>query len=124
MHHDRVSTNYPWLPHNIDPERNPIPDEHNGTKIQPLGNVKERYEKFMNGCVDYWGEEKGQLCIANEKSRIEMSTNQPRSMRNFTDTGFKKIRAPAHVYTLLKEFWDKNHMKEKNESWRAGNIYT
>eukprot|EP00977_Amphora_coffeiformis_P023544 scaffold13528_cov169-Amphora_coffeaeformis.AAC.14 len=25
MHHEKVSTNYPWLPHNADPANNPTP---------------------------------------------------------------------------------------------------
>jgi prolyl 4-hydroxylase len=128
MHHERVSTNYPWLPHNIDPVNNPIPEEYKDMVIQPLGNIQDVYERYMAGCIDYWetnnNTTRRNICNDNERGRIEMSTNQPRSMKNFTKMGFAKIRAPDHVFTLLKEFWDKNHMKESSESWSPGNIYT
>jgi hypothetical protein len=44
MQHERVSTNYPWLPHNIDPENNPIPDEYIGMPLQPLGDRQKAFE--------------------------------------------------------------------------------
>ncbi len=44
MQHDRVSTNYPWLPHNVDPENNPIPDEYIGMPLQPLGDRQKAFE--------------------------------------------------------------------------------
>jgi hypothetical protein len=44
MQHDRVSTNYPWLPHNVDPENNPIPVEYIGMPLQPLGDRQKAFE--------------------------------------------------------------------------------
>ena len=29
-------------------------------------------------------------------------------MYNYTKLGYTKIRAPDHVFSLIKEFWDKN----------------
>jgi len=44
MHHSRVSTNYPWLPHNVDPENNPVPEEYIGMPLQPLGNRQQVFD--------------------------------------------------------------------------------
>jgi hypothetical protein len=44
--------------------------------------------------------------------------------QNYTDVGFKKIRAPEKVFKLIKEFWDKNKDKGKPENWGIGNTYT
>ena len=126
MHHGSVSTNYAWLPHNVDPINNPVPEEYVGMAIQPLGNVMDRYEKYIQGCVDKYGglEGKGQLCINTERDRWEMSKRQPQSMKNYTKYGYTKIRAPEHVYSLLREFWDKNKHQQTSEKWYAGNVYT
>jgi len=37
--------------------------------------------------------------------------------------GYTKMKAPEHVFRLIKEFWDKNRGKEKLEKWHPGNIY-
>lgn len=123
MHHRNISTNYPWLPHNVNPDKYPVPDEYKDMKIQPLGNVTERYFHYMNGCVTKFGK-KGARCWENEYDRIDMSLRQPQSMKNYTKMGFTKIRAPAHVFQLLKEFWDANKENQKPENWYAGNVYT
>jgi hypothetical protein len=44
MHHVSVSTNYPWLPHNMDPVNNPIPEEYREMPLQPLGDRHKVYE--------------------------------------------------------------------------------
>jgi prolyl 4-hydroxylase len=126
MHHRSVSTNYPWLPHNIDPENHPTPPEYVDMKIQPLGDINERYEHYMNGCVNAYGglEGRGARCIENETDRWKMSLRQPQSMKNYTKMGYTKIRAPDRVYELLKEFWDKNKQFQKPEKWYPANIYT
>jgi hypothetical protein len=45
-------------------------------------------------------------------------------LQNYTKYGFTKIRAPEHVFKLIKEFWDINRDKSKPENWPAGNTYT
>lgn len=125
MHHPGVSTNYPWLLHNSKPGLL-SPDRYKDMVLQPLGNVQERYERYMNGCYEYYEKTRGKgiRCNETEESRLAMSMRQPQSMRNYTKEGFKKIRAPDHVFNLLKEFWDKNKDKKKPERWSIGNIYT
>mmetsp|Transcript_9685 Transcript_9685/g.22291 ORF Transcript_9685/g.22291 Transcript_9685/m.22291 type:complete len:359 (-) Transcript_9685:1146-2222(-) len=44
--------------------------------------------------------------------------------QNYTDTGFKKIRAPEEVRRLLTAHWERNKDRKKMEQWGAGNVYT
>lgn len=127
MHHDHVSTNYPWLPHNVDPTI-PTPEEYRNMPIQPMGEASQkRYEDYIQGCVDYYNAQqmpKGERCWYNERDRIDMTLRQPQSVYNYTKLGFTKIRAPDLVFSLLRAFWDNNHGKEEPERWIPGNIYT
>lgn len=126
MHHAPVSTNYAWLPHNQQSDI-PIPDEYKDMPVQPLGDMQSKYENYVQGCVDYYnnqGNHKGERCLTNEKDRLAMSLRQPQSVYNYTQMGYTKIRAPDHVFQLLKEFWDKNKEKESLERWAPGNVYT
>jgi prolyl 4-hydroxylase len=122
MHYPNVSTNYPWLTHNVDSSL-VVPTEYEGMPIQPLGNRQEFYNNMIQGCIDYYGD-KADRCLVHEKDRIEMNLRQPQSMKNFTEFGVRKIPAPPHVWKLLQDFWDKNHGKEVPENWPAGNTYT
>jgi prolyl 4-hydroxylase len=127
MHHAYASTNYPWLPHNVDPSIE-TPEEYKDMPIQPLGDMDKKHTDYMQGCVDFYtesgGPKKGKRCLDNERDRIDMSLRQPASMRNYTELGYTKIRAPEHVFKLIQEFWEANKGKEKMERWPQGNIYT
>lgn len=123
IHRGKVSTNYPWLPHNVDPENNPTPPEYEGMPIQWLGNIQERYDKFMQGCRDHYGKRKG-ACDSTERDRVAMSLRQPHSMQNYTDIGFKKIRCPDKLWSLLTDFWEKNKDNRSPENWGTGSTYT
>jgi prolyl 4-hydroxylase len=122
IHHERMSTNYEWLPHNVDTTRQ-TPREYKDMVPQPLGNRQEFYNNFLDSCIKHFGKQ-GKRCVANESQRISMSLRQPQSMQNYTELGFKKIRAPPEVYSLIKEFWDKNKDKATLENWGVGNSYT
>jgi prolyl 4-hydroxylase len=74
--------------------------------------------------MDFYGPSKGKRCLATERDRIEMSLRQPASMQNYTEVGFKKIKAPPEVFSLIKEFWSRNKDKGKLEQWGTGNTYT
>ena len=76
MHTLELSNNYPWLPHNLDPENNPIPPEYKDMPIQPLGNKREFYNNFMQGCRNYYGKQ-GSTCDDVEVDRVEMGLLQP-----------------------------------------------
>lgn len=91
--------------------------------VQPLGNRQAFYDEMIQGCVKYYGN-KGYRCLEYEADRVEMTLRQPQSMENYTDMGFKKIRAPENVWKLIKEFWDRNKNDQSNENWPTGNTYT
>uniref|UniRef100_A0A7S4RGF3 Uncharacterized protein n=1 Tax=Ditylum brightwellii TaxID=49249 RepID=A0A7S4RGF3_9STRA len=123
IHRKNLSTNYAWLPHNQDPENNPTPKKYEGMPIQVMGNKQAEYDEFLKGCRKHYGK-RGSACDTTEKGRVNMSLQQPKSMQNYTDLGFKKIKAPEAVFKLVKEFWDANHENQKAENWPAGNTYT
>lgn len=87
-----------------------------------LGDRKQFYEDYMQGCRDYYGK-KAKACDSTEKDRLEMSLGQPQSMVNYTSTGFKKIRAPDDVMKLLYSHWETNKNAKEKEVWSTGNIY-
>eukprot|EP00571_Detonula_confervacea_P012213 CAMPEP_0172297392 /NCGR_PEP_ID=MMETSP1058-20130122/432_1 /TAXON_ID=83371 /ORGANISM="Detonula confervacea, Strain CCMP 353" /LENGTH=525 /DNA_ID=CAMNT_0013006541 /DNA_START=229 /DNA_END=1809 /DNA_ORIENTATION=+ len=129
IHHQKLSDNYAWLPHNVDPENNPTPPEYEGKNVQYLGNKQQEYDEFMKGCEAHYGGGHGRsssACYTTERDRVEMSFRQPAGMQNYTELGFKKIRAPKEVWDRVKKFWDENK-DEKNwqaENWPKGNTYT
>lgn len=82
MAHASVSTNFPWLPHNMDPSIE-IPEEYKGMVIQPLSDRQSFYENLIKGCEDSY-DGKGARCIENEKDRIAMTLRQPQSMKVYT----------------------------------------
>ena len=79
MHANRASTNYPWLPHNMNPGNISTPQEFVGVPVQPLGDRDSIYDRYMQGCRDYWGD-RGSVCDAYERDRIAMNIRQPKSM--------------------------------------------
>ena len=87
MHHNFVSDNYAWLPHNLDPSL-PVPDEYKDKPIQHLGDRQSFYNEFLDGCVKFYGEKGGRRCISTERDRIEMSLRQPQSMQVCGSTPF------------------------------------
>ena len=79
MQSNKVSNNYDWLPHNIDPNL-PTPPEFEGVPVQKLGNKQQFYEDYMQGCRDHWGEKDAHHCDNTERDRIAMNIRQPKSM--------------------------------------------
>jgi hypothetical protein len=79
MQHGKVSTNYPWLPHNVDPSI-PTPPEYRGMPINPLGDRQSAYDEFIQGCIKHFGK-RGQRCLETENDRFAMSLRQPQSMQ-------------------------------------------
>lgn len=122
MQYSEVSTNYPWLPHNVDPSK-PVPAKYKDMVLQPLGDKQSFYKDFLQECEEAFGK-KGKRCVQTELDRIAMTLRQPQSMQNYTKTGYKKMKAPPEVWSLVKKFWDANKNSEKPESWGIGNTYT
>lgn len=75
IHHNTISNNYAWLPHNLDPSLE-TPRKYRDMPVQPLPHRQEFYDSFLQSCVDAFGK-KGQRCRDTERDRIEMSLRQP-----------------------------------------------
>ena len=80
----------------------------------------ERYDKMIKGCYAAYSYRE---CDANERARIEMSLEQPATQVNYTEIGFKKMRAPEGAWKPLINYWAENKNKEKLEQWPRGNTY-
>lgn len=124
IHHSTVSYNFDYLDHNAEPDLYSASPEFKEMPLQILGDRQAFYENLMRGCRDHYGKKRGKACDSNERDRIRMNLRQPQSMQNYTDIGFKKIRAPAKVYRLLSDFYERNKGKETLEKWSEGNTYT
>lgn len=83
MHYSKVSDNFAWLPHNVDPVHNDVPPELKDMVIQPLGDKNKEYEEFLQGCKEKWGTSGAARCQQNENDRIAMTLRQPQSMVRF-----------------------------------------
>jgi prolyl 4-hydroxylase len=116
------------------------------TKLKDTFGDKQRlYDDFMNGCRASIPE--GDASSCNDEFRINMNVNQPAGMRvciymervfsfdwekltflctfflqNYTRLGFKKIRAPEKVFSMLQDFWERNKDKQYTE-WKSINVY-
>lgn len=119
--HKRISTNYPWLPHNVDPANNPTPKQYEDVPIQPLGNRQEIYNEHLKGCREFY--ENARQCDVYEYDRMLMNMRQPMSMQNYTEVGFLKTKAPKEIIDLMTKFWDQNHLNQEVEAWPEGNTY-
>jgi hypothetical protein len=111
--------NYPW-DHSF-----PIYWPEDKLLDGPLGSAASRrefYQEFMQGCREHEGI-KANRCDLNERDRLAMTRRQAVSMVNYTDVGFKKIRAPKRVRELLFDYWNKNKVNKKQEVWGTGNTY-
>jgi len=83
-----------------------------------LGDKKSMYQTFMEDC-NMASKRKGEEpCDDSENHRIYMNAHQPRSMKNYTKSGFHKQKAPEVLFALLKKFWENNrHTKKKQVEW-------
>lgn len=121
--HGRVSTNYPDLPHNRDPEHVETPKVYKNMPIQPLGDRQQLYLDYLEGCRQKFAPMDSYKCDQFEYDRMIMNRRQPQSMMNLTKTGFAKIRAPPKLKKLIDEFWQANKNHQVEENWGEGNSY-
>lgn len=120
-----ISDNYAWLPHNADPVHHPsVPRRYRHMPVQMLGDQKTAYNDILAGCKKHYGMIKGTACSITERDRMAMNKRQPASMTNYTDLGFKKVRAPEKVFKLVQQFWERNKDLASPESWFTGNTFT
>lgn len=123
IHQSVVSTNYDWLPHNMDPDNAKVPSKYENMPVQPLGDKRSFYDEVIKGCQEFYSDA-SHMCKSTEKDRVNMNLRQPKSMQNYTDIGFKKIRAPAELMNLLTSFYEINRKLASEEKWFKGNTYT
>jgi hypothetical protein len=90
-------------------------------KLRPGTFQAERYNHFLQGCFDKYSKS---ACLGSERSRISLNLKQPMAQQNYTDIGFKHIKAPIEAYAPLKKFWDDHHEHQEIEQWPPGNTYT
>jgi len=92
--------------------------------LQPLGDRAEAYVKHLQGCRNHYKDSgHSESCDLFEYHRMLMNQRQPQSMKNYTDVGFLKTKAPASVIELINTFWNQNQHKGRPEAWQDGNIY-
>ena len=41
-------------------------------------------------------------------------------LNNYTKLGYAKIKAPGHVFKLIRDFWETNKDKQSPEPWPVG----
>jgi hypothetical protein len=114
------------------------------------------YDAFMEACRASAEGMAETYCNHDESFRIQMNSEQPRSVRcsvddyslvdnastylrlrryvvcllfgttvqvrNYTETGFLKIKAPEAVFSLVKEFWE-NNKDEQTVEWKHPSSY-
>jgi prolyl 4-hydroxylase len=80
----------------------------------------KRYEELMNGCYAKFSKRE---CDATERARLDMNKRQPASQHNYTEIGFKKLKAPKAAWDPLIAFYQMYKDDFKPENWPRGNTY-
>jgi hypothetical protein len=64
--------------------------------------------------------------IRNWDSKVSSRKSQKFRSSSTLSDGFssEEIKAPDHIYRMVKDFWDANKDKAKTENWGMGNTYT
>jgi hypothetical protein len=105
-----------------------LKDEHYGVDVSfPIHHsidkksyFGQKYSEYIQGCYDKYSKRE---CDANDRARMDMNYDQPRSQHNYTDMGFKKIRAPDSVMKPILKFYEKYKGQDVPEKWPRGNVY-
>jgi prolyl 4-hydroxylase len=103
MHYASVSSNYPWLEHNVNPNV-PTPKEYEDMVPQPLGNRQQFYKEYLDSCRESFGTKGSRRCTSNELDRIAMTLRQPQSMQNYTGVGYKSKWMNVYVFYQIRYF--------------------
>jgi prolyl 4-hydroxylase len=84
----------------------------------PIGH--QRYQDMMKGCYEKYSKRE---CDGTERARMDMNMAQPGSQHNYTEIGFKKLKAPPAAWAPLIAFYEANKNNLKPENWPRGNTY-
>jgi hypothetical protein len=83
------------------------------------------YDKYIQDCqtaaVSQYNKP-GMNCRREEKYRLDMNKFQPQSVRNYTQAGYTKIRAPPGLFALIQSFYNENKGRDEIE-WAGINTY-
>ena len=85
-----------------------------------LGDDKQAmYDNHIARCREAAGpkDRADAHCYVDEYHRMQMNMFQPRSMYNYTQKGFHKLRVPNDLFAAIKAFWDINKDKEGEVEW-------
>jgi prolyl 4-hydroxylase len=90
-------------------------NEREVSSARYLGSSRQRdlYGEFLSGCARA---SSALQCRHQENWRMQQNMYQPRSVVNYTQAGFLKVRAPEELYQLLLKFWETNR-HETVEEW-------
>jgi hypothetical protein len=91
---------------------------------QLQSNRQQYYDDFIEGCKQAATSpsEAFMHCESEDAWRMQMNTYQPRSVYNYTQTGFLKISAPPRIVRILSEFWKRNK-NQAIEEWSVPTAY-
>jgi prolyl 4-hydroxylase len=87
-----------------------------------LGNRQALYDAMIRSCRENFG----RSCDAHERDRINQIRRQAKSLRNYTATGYDKIRAPKALFDIIHRHWERNKDNkdpEYIEKWPKGYTY-
>lgn len=90
-----------------------------------LGSDKQvLYDKYIRDCKEaaIARYKTTASCVTDEEYRLDMNRYQPSSVRNYTQMGYKKIRAPAELFQLIQTFYMENKGNDEVE-WPGINTY-
>jgi prolyl 4-hydroxylase len=95
-----------------------------GTCGDLLADRASFYKEFIKGCRDLFA----YRCALTERDRIEQLLRQPRSMRNYTATGYKHLRTPTELLNVIQQHWERSKIHNKDnpdyiETWGKGLTY-
>ncbi len=91
---------------------------HHGINQKECPYFYEQYQKLMKGCAKEYSKEE---CEANEKDRLRMNRDQPKTQHNYTVIGFKHIKVPEDAWQMITNFYNQNKENAKLEKWYRGN---
>lgn len=90
---------------------------HYGINKKECPYFYDQYNKIMQGCYKVYSKKE---CDGNERDRLRMNLDQPRTQHNYTEVGFKLMKAPKEIWDPLMNFYNKWKDKKKLEKWYRG----
>lgn len=90
---------------------------HYGINKKECPYFHEQYTKMMQGCYKLYSKRE---CDQGEKDRLRMNLAQPRTQHNYTEIGFKLMKAPKEIWDPIIKFYNQWKDKKKIEKWYRG----